>query len=59
MKFRIDHVAIWTTDLERLRSFYGSYFGATAGEKYSNPRTGFQSYYSDTEQLNTNGPSVV
>jgi len=41
----IDHVAIWTTDLERLRSFYATHFGASAGEKYTNPAKGFQSYF--------------
>ena len=42
---QLDHVAIWTTDLERLRSFYVTHFGASAGEKYRNPRKGFQSYF--------------
>lgn len=28
---KIEHLAIWTNDLERLRSFYGRYFGVTAG----------------------------
>jgi lactoylglutathione lyase len=35
---RIEHVAVWTTDLERLRDFYVRFFGAAAGEKYVNPR---------------------
>ena len=33
----IEHVAIWTKDLERLRSFYETYFGARSGDKYVNP----------------------
>jgi lactoylglutathione lyase len=41
---RIDHVAIWTGDLERLREFYERYFGALAGPKYENPRRQFTSY---------------
>ena len=41
---RIDHVAIWTADLERLRGFYEQYFGALAGPKYENPRRQFTSY---------------
>jgi lactoylglutathione lyase len=45
MKLRIDHVALWTTDLEKLKSFYVTHFGAIAGEKYTNPRSGFQSYF--------------
>ena len=31
---RIDHVALWTTDLGRCTHFYVSYFGATAGARY-------------------------
>ena len=42
---RIEHVAIWTTDLERLREFYECYFGAVAGSRYENPRKQFQSYF--------------
>lgn len=42
---KIEHIAIWTRDLERLRKFYGQYFGAVAGEKYVNPKKNFQSYF--------------
>lgn len=42
---KIDHVAIWTKDLERLRGFYEQYFGAVSGGKYSNPRKQFESYF--------------
>lgn len=42
---RIEHVAIWTGDLERLKDFYCLYFRAGSGDKYSNPRTGFQSFF--------------
>lgn len=41
----IEHVAIWTDDLERLRDFYVRYFGATAGALYENMSTGFRSYF--------------
>ncbi len=41
----IDHVALWTTDLERLKQFYIRSFGATAGAKYVNERRGFASYF--------------
>ncbi len=27
---RIEHVALWTQDLERMRDFYLAYFGATS-----------------------------
>jgi len=42
---RIEHLALWTCDLERLASFYRTYFGATVGEPYSNPAKGFQSLF--------------
>jgi len=42
---RIDHVALWTRDLERCKQFYGSYFDAASGEKYVNPAKGFESYF--------------
>ena len=42
---RIEHVAIWTEDLERLADFYGKYFGATLGNKYVNPAKGFESRF--------------
>jgi lactoylglutathione lyase len=41
---RIDHVAIWAADLERLRAFYERYFGALSGPRYENPRRQFTSY---------------
>lgn len=42
---RIEHVAIWTRDLERLRSFYEMYFQASAGPRYVNERKHFTSYF--------------
>lgn len=41
----LDHFALWTPDLERLRAFYERYFGAQASAQYTNPHTGFQSYF--------------
>ena len=41
----LEHVAIWTPDLERLRSYYETFFGAKSNEKYTNPTTGFESYF--------------
>jgi lactoylglutathione lyase len=43
----IEHVAIWTDDLERLRAFYERYLGGVAGERYENASTGFRSYFLD------------
>jgi lactoylglutathione lyase len=42
---RIEHVAIWTHDLERLRAFYVGYFEAQAGPRYVNPSSRFESYF--------------
>ncbi|MCU0646450.1 MAG: VOC family protein [Gemmatimonadaceae bacterium] len=42
---RIEHIAVWTSDVERLTAFYATYFDATAGERYENPRWGFASRF--------------
>jgi lactoylglutathione lyase len=42
---RIEHIAVWTEDVERLASFYRTYFGAAVGEKYANPAKGFESRF--------------
>ena len=42
---KIDHLALWVTDLEATRAFYEKYFQAIAGEKYHNPTKGFTSYF--------------
>jgi lactoylglutathione lyase len=42
---RIEHIAIWTTDLGRCKQFYTAYFGATAGPNYVNPAKGFESCF--------------
>lgn len=42
---RIEHVAIWVSELELMRRFYETYFGATSGEKYYNPKKNFSSYF--------------
>ncbi len=42
---RIEHIAIWTHNLEQLRQFYETYFGGTSNAKYINPRKQFESYF--------------
>jgi len=42
---KIEHMAIWTVDLERLRTFYETYFGATSNDKYVNTAKRFESYF--------------
>jgi len=41
----IEHTAVWTTDIERLKSFYETYFGAGAGMKYISPSGQFHPYF--------------
>lgn len=42
---RIEHLAIWTYNLERLRSFYMNYFDASSTEIYYNHSREFRSYF--------------
>ena len=42
---RIEHVAIWTRDLQALKEFYCKWFQAEAGLKYTNEKKGFESYF--------------
>ncbi|MCX7772969.1 MAG: VOC family protein [Clostridia bacterium] len=42
---KIEHAAIWTENLEKMREFYAVYFGGTSGEKYVNATKGFESYF--------------
>jgi lactoylglutathione lyase len=41
----LEHVAIWTNDLDGLRQYYIKYFTAHSNEKYKNEKTGFESYF--------------
>jgi lactoylglutathione lyase len=41
----IEHIAIWTKNLEELRAFYETHFGASAGKKYTNAEKQFESYF--------------
>lgn len=45
---------MWTQQLETMRAFYENYFHGRSSAKYSNPRTGFQSYFLSFE----NGPRL-
>lgn len=42
---RIEHVALWVSDLEASRKFFEAYFGAKSNDMYHNPRTGFKSFF--------------
>lgn len=41
----IEHIAIWTNNLEQMKEFYEMYFQASAGSKYRNPAKQFESYF--------------
>lgn len=42
---KIEHIAIWVTDLAAMRIFYMKYFGAESNELYYNPDKNFRSYF--------------
>lgn len=41
----IDHIAIWTHQLEAQKTFYEICFSGRAGQKYINPKTHFESFF--------------
>lgn len=41
----IDHLAIWTNDLEKEKNFFQRYFDCSVSGKYTNPTTLFSSYF--------------
>lgn len=45
MSIKIEHLAIWTKDLEKSKDFYIKYFEMECGEKYHNPSKQFTSYF--------------
>ncbi len=42
---KIEHLALWVRDLEKMKAFYEKYFQATANDKYFNPKKNFSSYF--------------
>ena len=41
----IEHIALWVSDIERVKNFYQTYFHATSSDIYHNKRTKFTSYF--------------
>lgn len=41
----IEHIAVWTEDIERLTGYYVKYFDAHAGSRYHNPAKGYESCF--------------
>lgn len=42
---KIEHIAIWVSDLENMRAFYETYFNAISGALCKNPKKNFSSYF--------------
>ena len=42
---KIEHIALYVSDLEGARDFFIKYFDASSNEGYHNPRTDFRSYF--------------
>lgn len=42
---KIEHVAIWVNDLEKMKNFYITYFNMKCGVKYVNDKKSFSSYF--------------
>jgi lactoylglutathione lyase len=42
---KIEHIAIWCKDLEKMKDFYVRFFDATANTRYHNPKNRFYSYF--------------
>lgn len=41
----LEHVAIWTDNLENLKDYYTKYFDGVCNDKYTNEANKFQSYF--------------
>jgi len=42
---KIEHIAIWVRDLEKMKDFYTTFFKMKCGEKYVNEKKQFSSYF--------------
>jgi lactoylglutathione lyase len=42
---KINHIALYVNDLEKMKSFYEKYFNAKANKMYHNPKTGLKTYF--------------
>lgn len=42
---KIEHIAIWTSNLEEMKDFYTTYFEGVANERYENPAKKYFSYF--------------
>ncbi|WP_203246492.1 VOC family protein [Sporosarcina beigongshangi] len=42
---KIEHIALYATDLDAMKKFYEVYFSAKSNDKYYNPKTGLETYF--------------
>ena len=42
---KINHIALYVNDLEKMKSFYEKYFLAKSNNMYHNPKTGLKTYF--------------
>lgn len=47
---KIEHIAIWVDDLEKMKNFYQTYFHVSSNQMYHNQKTGFRSYFLEFEE---------
>ena len=45
LKMRIEHIAMYVSNLEAARDFFVKYLGGKSNDGYHNPNTGFRSYF--------------
>ena len=42
---KIEHIAIWTKDIEKMKKFYCEFFKGESNDIYINEKKGFKSYF--------------
>lgn len=47
---KIEHIAIWTRDIEKMKDFYLKFFDLTSNKRYHNPIKQFSSYFLSFEK---------
>ncbi len=61
---KIEHIALWVKDLQKMREFYMKYFGMLSNEMYTNNTKQFTSYFlafpeSDCRMELMHNPNIV
>ncbi|SIT12128.1 VOC family protein [Belliella pelovolcani] len=42
---KIEHIALWVSNLEKVKDFYVKYFDMSCSQRYHNPKKQFTSYF--------------